>query len=148
MNQDEPRKITSNAEALLLQLHESLEKLKNHKGPFNITPEIEKELKDLQEIVDMIQTMDEEALRKMGISPQENLAETLHDPNIPTKTKQLLKMSQSIETDARRLKLAYSRAAKQVKDKTKKEKDHVRESKRARRKLFKPIGGDKNWIPM
>lgn len=148
MNPEEPKKITSSAEALLSQLHESLEAIKNHKGPLNITPEIQEELKGLREIVDLLKTIDEETLIAVGVNPDNYLAETLNDPNLSNKAKQILNMSKSIETDGRRMKLAYVRAAKQMKDKEKNEKDQVKGSKRARRKLFKPLGGDKNWIPM
>jgi hypothetical protein len=71
--------------------------------------------------------------------------EMMESHNTPSRDKQMIKRAMEVERDARILQLAFSKAMEQ--GKKRKKRKNSKEMKE-RRKLFKPLGGDKDWIPL
>jgi hypothetical protein len=87
----------------------------------------------------------QETFQEAHIDVESVTKEIIESPYTDPKNKQLLKRAKDIEQDARTLQLAYSKALERGKGRKKSK--HPKGSKE-RRKLFKPLGGDKNWLPL
>lgn len=138
---------------LLMQVGEMIEMIQNHKGPIssNITPRVLANMDLLEEAVGFINELNQKAFELAGID-EKLKKETLESSSIKSKDKYLIERAENITRDARSLQLALSKAAERgrgkkktkVPPKTAANKYNIKE----RRKLFKPLGGDKTWIPL
>jgi hypothetical protein len=137
---------------LLVEMSEILKIIQNQEGPIsqNLTPEVVVNLEILESAIPIFSQYQQETFKEANIDIEHLVKDTLESSNTDPRTRQLLKRAKDIEKDARILQLAYSKAIergkgrKQVKRSTDTNKQQLKE----RRKLFKPLGGDKNWIPL
>lgn len=148
LNQD-----NSSLDSLLVQVSEMIQMIQNHKGPIsgNITPRVLEELELLEKTVVYFNDVNQQAFKDSHIDMERLEKETMHSPTISSKDKQLLLRAKDIERDARNLQLAFSKAIERGKRGQKGKmttKAPSRQKIKERRKLFKPLGGDKNWIPL
>ena len=135
-------------EDLVSEVNKVLHVIQNHKGP--LPPEVLADFKRLKGLLDNFHE-DIEDLIKLGDIDINKLKEAIiNSPDVKSNDKQLIKQSIDLEKEARVIELALSKAMENNNEpKTKtpsgnKKKQQIKE----RKKLFKTIGGDKNWIPM
>jgi hypothetical protein len=138
---------------LLLQITEIMEKIKNHRGSIskNFTPEVIDQLDALESSIDILSQHQQSMLKDANIDPDQFIQEKIENPNTSPREKQVLMRAKEIEQDARTFHLALSKAIERKKGKKKTNSDSTKADKKQmkeRRKLFKTIGGDKNWIPL
>lgn len=138
---------------LLPQIAEIMDMIKHRKGPIsqNITPAVLAQLDWIETIVQSIYRVLGETLKENNIEIDHINEKLIEDPNMSPKQKQSLQRACDIDRDARVFQIALTRAEEQKKGERKKRKHHTKgdkEQMKERRKLFKPLGGDKTWIPL
>ena len=138
---------------LLMQISEMLETIENQEGSIskNLTPEVLTKLDILESAVPIFLQHQRETFKEANIDIEHLIQDTLESSDSNPKNRQLLKRAKAIEKDARTLQLAFSKAIERGsgRKKTKRlSKDVNKQQLKERRKLFKPLGGDKNWIPL
>ncbi len=131
----------------LVIIGDLVQKIKNHKGPLNMTPYLKDQLDRLKMALELVKIANTQMFKDAGIDIEKHVREGLNSPKISERDKNLLRRSKQIEQDARRLQLAYSKALERTTDKEKKAQTTT-QKKRQRRKLFKPLGGNKDWLPL
>lgn len=131
---------------LLMQLNEMIQLIQNHKGPIapNITPKVLADIKSLEETIHLFTEINETAFP----TTPEDLKQSLESSTLNPKDKQLIQRAENIANDAKNLQLVLSKAIERGKKKRKGSKKNLSKYNQERRKLFKPLGEDKNWIPL
>lgn len=134
---------------LLSEVGDLLQIIQKIDSPLNITPEIATQIKQFEKAFGMIDEIYQENFNQT-LPDIEKLKEEVidSDSNLPQKEKQFFNRAKLIERDARKLQLAYSKALERGKKSGAPENDAARQKRKERRKLFKPLGGDRNWIPL
>lgn len=134
---------------LLVQIAEMMQTIQKNKGSFSnrLTPEILGKIERLELIFAALQEIDQRILDTVGVDMQRLGIETLHSTEISSQDKQLLQRAQALENDARQLQTAVSNAIGKRKD-AKRKGSSTKKKIKERRKLFKPLGENKNWIPL
>lgn len=72
----------------------------------------------------------------------------MRSPVVDAKDKQLMQRANDLERDAKNLQLALSKLAERSQQRQAAAKDPLKQQIKERRKRFKPLGGNKNWIPL
>lgn len=134
-------------EDLFSVINETLEIIQNHKGPIHLTPELLADIDKLGALVADFKENNQLLFEILDIDIESAKKEILESPNIRSSDKQLIQRSKDIEREARVLKLALSKAKSKERGKDRQSQGGTKEQKE-RRKLFKPLGGDKNWLPL
>lgn len=134
-------------EDLLSTINETLAAIQNHKGPINLTPELLADITQLEAAVTDFKETSDELFELFDVDIQSLKQEILESPTVRSGEKQLIKQAEDIERDARVLKLALSKSKGRGKDRNK-QSDAGKQELKERRKLFKPLGGDKKWLPL
>lgn len=129
---------------MLTYIGDLLKFLEEHKGSIsqNLTPEVYKQLEQLEKVIDSFDEMNRNALKTAHINIHALSESTLHSSQVEPKDKALLERAKRIERDARELKLQYSLAINRA------SKNSDKEKRRERRKKFKNFGNDRGWIPL
>ena len=137
-------------EDLFSTINETLEIIQNHKGPINMTPELLGDIDKLEAVVADFKENNQILFETLDIDIQNAKKEVLESTNIRSSDKQLIKRSEDIEKEARVIKHALSKAKSKIRGKHSQNLSSSGENKqkKERRKLFKPLGGDKTWIPL
>ncbi len=137
---------------LLSQIAEMLEAIQKPQKPLSGTdnPRILRELEWLETSLQTLNQCQEEVFRDANLDINQATKEILESPAANSSDKQLLKRAQEIQRDATALHLALSKAIQKDKGrkKTRAVNGNTKEQMKERRKLFKPLGGDKTWIPL
>ena len=141
-------------ERLLAEISELIDMIVNHKGP--IIPlknpkEVSEEIEKARVIMDAINDFLDDS--HQSSDDMETLAKRkLESSEVSNNEKQLLRHSLEVGQEAKVLQSAFALSLKRrKKSKLNKMDDQSTANKKQikeRRKLFKTIGGDKNWIPM
>jgi hypothetical protein len=142
----------SKVEQLINQIGDMVKMIQDHKGPIadNITPEVLNKLEWLETIMSQYQELNQKTFQEAGIDIEKLRHETLGSETISPKNAQVLKRTQEIEKEAKKLQREYERiiAQNNLQPQAAKTKDPLRQNIKDRRKRYKPLGGDKNWIPI
>jgi hypothetical protein len=150
---------------LLMEIGEILTLIQKSKGRVHHVDEwVEKNLDYIEYTIRTLIQYNKENLQKANVTPEQLTQEALASPNTSPREKQLLQRAQEIEEDAILIQSAIAkglenkRERKKVKPSTtkefakgqeaKEERDKNKKQIKERRKLFKSIGGDKNWKPV
>lgn len=146
---DEKKSENKSMNHALMQIGEMVQMIQNLEGPINVNPELIKELDGLKEAFALINEVTEKLVEKAGLKDEMSNSDDLSDRNKPL----LVQRAKTIEKDARTLKTAYSKALEREQDQEPSkpptpESIERSQKRRERRKLFKPLGGDKTWIPL
>lgn len=130
---------------LLMEMTEMIQLIQNHRGKIsaNITPQVLKKIENLEQALAVFEEANQRAFQEAGLDIERLKNETLESP-VESREKNLLQRAEMIASDARSLQLVLSREMKQGQKKPRKGASNLNQ----RKKLFKPLGGDANWIPL
>jgi hypothetical protein len=137
-------------EELLDALQQILTFIQGSKEPIKITPELLANMKNLEKTTHDFQ----EATQKLFNLVETNFPglnkQTLASPEIRSSDKQLIQRAHDIQKEAYILKFALLKARRKGTSKKHSlaSQNPNKQQIRERRKLFKTIGGDKNWLPL
>ncbi len=132
---------------LLTEMAEMIQLIQNHRGTIsaNITPQVLKKIEDLEQALAIFEEINKQAFEEAGVDRERLKTEKLESLDVPSEEKNLLQRANRIASDARNLQLILSREMRQGRQKKfRKRSSGMKE----RKKLFKPLGGDANWIPL
>jgi hypothetical protein len=139
-------------EYLLGYIGELLKLIPQHQGPIsqNVSPEILNELERLELAMAQFEELNKQTFKNADIDIENLKAETINSDKIVPKQKQLLKKSQEIQREAKQLQAQYAQVIEKskVKSQASRERDPLKKEMKDRKKKYKPLGGDKNWIPI
>jgi len=137
---------------LLNQLVEIMNVIQNHKdGLVPIPKELADELKRLEKEFALINESAKEFMKNIDKDFNTLRIETMHFPDIPENDKKTFERAVKVGRDAEILKAEVGKLRKKAgPSKTKKMKSSENDDSKIkeRRKRFKPLGTDKNWIPL
>jgi hypothetical protein len=145
-NKDKPT-----IEDLLAQIDETLKVIQNHKGPIHLSPDLLADIDKLESKVSDFKETSQPLFDLLEIDVPTQKKEILESSEVRSSDKQVLKHAEDIEKNARAMKLALTRSrGKKARGQHTQSKDQIenKEQIRARRKLFKSIGGDQKWKPL
>lgn len=144
-------KKTPSLENLLIQINEVIHQMTTHQGPIaqNFTPEINARLEALETAVSIFHQHQQETFKEANIDIERLTQETIESSS-PNRQQQFLKRAQEMQRDAHALHAALTQATKGKRGQKKRSSRNSSEQQqiKERRKLFKPLGGDKTWIPL
>ena len=139
-------------EGSLDQVAEMLNKIRDHKGPIiqNITPEVLKELERLEKAVAKFDELNKKSYKAANVDIERLKTEFNRYPKASEKDKQIVKRIREIDQDARELQFAYARALATINQTASlRNEDKIKKKQgKDRRKKFKRLGENKNWIPL
>lgn len=150
---------------LLMQVGEIISTIQNSKGKVDVTNEwVEKDLEYIENTIRTLIQYYKENLQKANVTPEQLTQEALESPNTTPREKNLLQRTQEIEEDAILIQSAIAKGLERQKERKKSKPSTTKEAAKGkgnkeeiakhkkemkeRRKLFKSIGGDKNWKPV
>ncbi len=143
--------IKSPIEVLLMQANDILRYFHDHKGSIaeNMTPKLLEDLDKLEQAFAQFKELNEKVFKESNIDVERLKAEAMRSPNYSQKDKKLFQRAKEIEREARNMQLSLSKAMERGKrENAGASKDPLKRKIKERRKLFKPLGGDKKWIPL
>ncbi|WP_068467178.1 hypothetical protein [Candidatus Protochlamydia phocaeensis] len=141
-------------ESLLTQVADLINMIQNHTGPIsdNISSRVLEEIERLEKAIALFDEINRKSLEEANIDIERLRMEFARSPLITPKDKQLMQRARDIERDAKNLQLAFSKVIERGQSSSaaleKAAKDPLKQQIKERRKRFKPLGGNKNWIPM
>jgi hypothetical protein len=139
-------------EHLLSQIGDMIKTIQEHKGPIadNMSADVLGRLDRLEEAVNLVDDLNKEALKGSDMNINRLANEFQFSPEVKEKDKQLLKRAKEIERDARSLQLQCAHIMNQTRGQASKvkNKDVEKQKMKERKKKFKPLGGNKGWIPL
>jgi hypothetical protein len=131
---------------LLGQIGDLLHQIQTNKVIDQIPKEALLELNRLEQAVDMFIELNQKTFQEANIDIEALKKYAKDHPSILTRDKQILDRAKDIEKEAQNLRLslspALSRGRKSI------IKDPEKQKMKERRKKFKPLGGDRGWIPL
>lgn len=135
-------------ELLLEQISDMIKLIEQRREPFsaNLTPEVLQHLEKLEKVMGIFQDLNHKSLEEARINIDNLRVATLRSSTIPEKDKALIERAKKIEKDARQLQLHYSLLAKGGSSGS--GKNQKKQMIKNRKKKFKPMGGNKGWIPL
>lgn len=134
---------------LLIQAAQLMERIRTHKGSIkkNLTPNVLDDLKKLEVVMRALQELNLRSFENANLDLNQLKSAAIHSPNVPKEEKDFLRNAQDVEQQARRLQALLAKQIIEMEEKTSPKTPH-RKKMQERRNRFKPIGGDKNWIPL
>lgn len=140
-------------EGFLAKMIELMDLIQKHQGPINIPLEAAQELERLTEDINTLEENMHQLLAELGTDPKMLKILTMQSSQISDKDKRLFEQAKMAGRDAKALKtslekVSVSRKSRESPNKMNKEDEKRKQEMKERRKLFKSIGGDKNWIPL
>lgn len=137
-------------EPLLVQVAELLKKIQEHQGPIseNVTPRVLEEIERLENAVALFEEANRNTLQEAGIDMEALRMQASRSTAISPKDKQVLQRAREIEKEAKNLQFAFSKVIQRGKQVSAPLQDPLKQQIKERRKRFKPLGGNKNWIPL
>ncbi len=125
-----------------------------HQGPIsrNLTPEVMMELDRLEKAMGEFRDINKQSYKTANVDIDKLRRETFSSEQITPKQKQILIRALEIENEARALQSQYAQVLAMNKIEaarlTGTGKEGEKREIKDRRKRYKPIGGDKKWIPI
>ncbi len=143
-------------ESMLTQMTDLMEAIREHKGPINeISPEFIKEIEELKQRLVALNHTAKEQLAKASLDPKTIRIDVMGSSKLSDKEKRAFERATRVNRDVKMLKTEIEKTIKKRKQnkdlsisKPKKKTITTKAQIQKRRKRFKPIGGDKNWIPL
>jgi hypothetical protein len=142
-------------EKMLAQIVELMETIQKNKEPLKgITPELMKEIEQLEAQLAEANKTAQKLLKENSIDPKATRIDAMLSKQIPAKEKRAFERATKITRDTKILKNEIDKtlAKKKLKNSRNlantKKTDVNKKQIKERRKRFKAIGGDKNWIPL
>lgn len=134
---------------LLLQIAQLMERVRTHKGSIkeNLSPAVLEDLKRLEIAMKALQELNLRTFEGANLDLNQLKSTAIHSPTVPKEEKDFLRNTQAIEQEARRLQSLLSKQISETEPKSP-QKTPRRKQMQDRRNRFKPLGGDKNWIPL
>lgn len=111
-----------------------------------LTPEVIEKIEQLDKQVKTLKEEAIEALQKDDLDIQQLKKERLESSDLSPRDRRLLERVQQVENHAHHVQQSLSKTIENAKPDKSRSKRH--KDKKDRRKLFKPLGEDKNWIPL
>lgn len=136
---------------LLAQIGKMLVLIKDHKGPLtNLSPEVFLELEKLEKAVDLFEEINEKAYKEAQINIEKLKTDAYSKHSkLASKDRMIMDRAKRIEQDARDLQLQCSLIINRAKLQSKvSNPDSAKQDIKNRKKKFKPLGGNKGWIPL
>ncbi len=121
-------------------IQQTMEIIANHEGPIPV--EVYEDIEKLKLIAKEYKENVLAVYKKHGINIRELQDELLNSPDVRQSTKQAILQARDIELEARVIDRALTKAKKKRKSTDQSDKKKIKE----RKKMFKSIGGDQNWI--
>ncbi|CUI16015.1 hypothetical protein PNK_0381 [Candidatus Protochlamydia naegleriophila] len=136
-------------EPLLAQVADLIKRIQEHQGPIsdNITPRVLEEIERLENAVALFEEVNQKTLQEADIDIEALRMNASRSAVLSDKDKQVLQRAREIEKDAKSLQFAFSKVIERGK-KAAPVQDPLKQQIKERRKRFKPLGGNKNWIPL
>lgn len=140
-------------EGFLTRMIELMDLIQKHKGSINIPPEAAKEMERLEVDINALEVKMRQLFTELDTDPKMLRITTMQSSAISNKDKRLFEQAKMAQRDAQALqsaleKVANSRKTPDSPKKMSKEDEKKKQAIKERRKMFKSIGGDKNWIPL
>lgn len=134
-------------ESTLSKMIEILEMLEKNKLPEgDVPPEMQEILSKLNEEIFKLQEINKKLLESANLDEKNLRIEAMHSPHATDKQKRFLERAKNFTNDVKSLHKAATKAAK--KRSPPGGNAESKQQSKERRKRFKPLGGDKDWIPM
>lgn len=137
---------------VLAKAVELMETIQNHKGPIkNLTSEQKKEIEELSKQWDELKSVSQKHIEDFNVDPEAVRIDAMRSPEVSDKDKKLFTRATRVKRDSEVLKNTIKKKLSKKKPNKLagvKKKAASNEQMKERRKRFKPIGGDKNWIPL
>ena len=139
---------------ILIQIQEILQMVQNHKKvpSSDLSPQVLNDLERIESAMKTLSHYHQEGVQEAQLNMDHLIQETQDSVMISSREKQFLKRAQGIEKDVQAFHSALSQAIEKENKRSKNRvplKDETsRQQQKERRKLFKPLGGDKSWIPL
>lgn len=135
-------------EAAINEIGNLLDKIKDPQNKIKdpLPPEVLKQLEKLEQEVKFVNQLNTQFFQEAGVDIQLVTQEIINAPETPLKEKRMLERSQSIQYEAKSL----SQQLMVIINKMKKQepKDQQKQIIKEHKKKFKPLGGNRGWIPM
>ncbi len=137
-------------EPLLAQVADLIKMIQEHQGPISdkITPRVLEEIERLENAVALFEEVNQKTLQEANIDIEELRMNASRSTALSSKDKQVLQRAREIEKDAKNLQFAFSKVIERGKKAAASIQDPLKQQIKERRKRFKPLGGNKNWIPL
>lgn len=132
---------------LLGQVGDLLQKIQKRPVKDKIPPEALMELERLELAIDLFLELNQKSFQEANIDIEALRKHTAVSKSLTDKEKQILDRAKQIEKEARNIRLNLSPALQRGRQLTT-PKDPKKQRVKERRKKFKPLGGDKGWIPL
>ena len=138
-------------ESLVNQIGDMLQIIQNHDRPIapHITPEVIAKLEFLERQMSQFKQAQENSFREAGVDIQQLRTKTFGSKLISPRFLQVLERAQHMEREAKEMQKVYLQLLEEAQNKalSKHSKDSLQALKE-RRKRYKPMGGDKKWMPI
>lgn len=137
-------------ENLFSQVSDMISKIQNYKNSSSlvISPAAFEELERLKKNIEAFEEMTQADLKLAGIDKSCLRFDAFKSDTLSEKDKKLFERAQSIENDAKHLKSHYTKAIEKNKAGKSSTQASVEKKITERKNRFKPLGGNKNWIPL
>lgn len=137
------------------QIIDFMNAVQRHDGPLKeLTPELKKEIDNLETEFNRLYADAKQCIEEATIDPKTLRIETMRSSEVPAENKRMFDRAKQVERDIK----ALNTEMKKVTKNSKAQKDPLKGGKpgkgatkqeiKERRKRFKPIGGDKDWLPL
>ncbi|MCE2983369.1 MAG: hypothetical protein LW832_07370 [Parachlamydia sp.] len=135
---------------LLAQIADMIQKIQNHKESIaeNISPRVLEELERLESAIAIFDEANQKSFEEANINLDALRLEASRSSAMNEKDKQLLQRARDIEKDAKKLEFAFSQMIQNGKKTKTQSTDRLKDQIKERRKKFKRLGENKNWIPL
>ncbi len=133
---------------------ELIDLLENSDTPIahKLSPELLEEIEQLEKQLKEVHDQTRDLFQKANIDIQQLKKEALESSNLSPRDQRLFERAQQVKEHAahtqKALKKAIESEGPAPKPRKAKTKHKESKDKKERRKLFKPLGEDKNWIPL
>ena len=132
---------------LLKQIGDILDGIQSYQGPIGeVSPQILEEVGRLEKAIALFEETNNKTFQEANIDINTLKNQTLQSHHTSPQKRQQLEKAQTLEKDAKRLQHALIQilAKRKLEDVKGSNTQQIRE----RRKRFKRVGGNKNWIPL
>jgi len=133
-------------EPLLSQIGDLINKIQTHDKPLaEVSPEVLQKIEMLEKAFTFIEELNARVYQDAGVDIDKLRYEMFENPNLTPKDKRVLERAKTLENDAKSLKQQLEKA---LEGKKQPEKGDSKKERKKRKDKFKPLGGDRGWIPL
>lgn len=132
-------------EEALSQIEAMLAKIQASGGSAKITQETIDGINQVKALVDQMKTNEFSMVEKLSEDIETLTEQVKNNPALSEIQTKILEKGEAIKSHGKKMLEKYEASARRQAGEKKENKEAL---SKERRKLFKPLGGDKNWIPM